>query len=257
MTVNKILPILALLIPVYHEQENILKLLTNISLKIKIPLKAYIIFDSEDDPTVDIVRKNIGRYKFSILCIQNKYGNGALNAIKTGFESFKEDACVVIMADGSDDLNSINGMYGLFCQGFHIVCASRYMRNGDQIGGGFIKKTLSKIAGITLYWFTKLPTHDVTNSYNLYTKEVIDMINIESRGGFEIVMEIVVKSYLKNLAITEVPTIWRDRYEGTSKFKLRQWLPHYLKWYLIALFKGPSTYIEKAIKYNNSRRVGF
>ena len=38
------------------------------------------------------------------------------------------------MADGSDDLNSINGMYGLYCQGFHIVCGSRYMKNGKQIG---------------------------------------------------------------------------------------------------------------------------
>jgi len=250
-------PILALIIPVFQEQDNIVTLLDNISKKIKIPITVNIIFDTEDDPTVGVVKENIAKYKFPILYIKNKYGDGALNAIKTGLELFKEDACVIIMADGSDDLRTINGMYGLFCQGFHIVCGSRYMRNGSQLGGGFIKKSLSIIAGKSLYWFTKLPTHDVTNSYKLYTKKAIDMINIESTGGFEIGMEIVVKSYLNGLAITEVPTTWKDRYEGTSKFKLRKWIPHYVKWYLLLLFKRRRPFTKKEINYNNSRRVGY
>lgn len=250
-------PILALIVPVYNEQDNILPLLTNITDKIKIPLKVYIIFDTEDDPTVGVVTENIDKYSFPILCLKNKYGIGALNAIKTGFESFTEEACVTIMADGSDDLNSINGMYGLFCQGFHIVCGSRYMRNGTQIGGGVFKRSLSKIAGKTLYWFTGLPTHDVTNSYKLYTKKALNMITIESKGGFEIGMEIVIKSYLNNLAITEVPTTWKDRYEGTSNFKLWQWLPHYLKWYLLVLVNPQRLFSKRKIKYNEIKKVGY
>ena len=114
------------------------------------------------------------------------------------------------MADGSDDLSSINGMYGLFCQGFHIVCASRYMRNGSQIGGDLVKKYLSYLAGLSLYYLTSLPTHDATNSFKLYTKKVIDQISIESNGGFEIGIEILVKSHALNLAISEVFVILKS-----------------------------------------------
>jgi dolichol-phosphate mannosyltransferase len=34
-----------------------------------------------------------------------------------------------------------------------------------------------------------------------------------------------------------VPTTWRDRTSGKSNFKLRQWLPNYVHWYVVA-FRG-------------------
>ena len=162
------------------------------------------------------------------------------------------------MADGSDDLSSINGMYGLFCQGFHIVCASRYMRNGKQIGGGFIKKNLSKIAGKSLYYLSTLPTNDATNSFKLYSKKIIEEVRFESNGGFEIGIEILCKAHIMNYAISEIPTIWKDRYDGTSKFQLINWLPFYLKWYLkIITRKSILHRRNKEIIYNKIRSVGY
>lgn len=250
-------PILALIVPVYNEEKNIQPLLERISSHIKIPVKIYFIYDSDSDPTVDVIKSQIKNYYFPAKLLKNKYENGALNAIKTGFESFEEEACVVLMADGSDDLATINGMYGLFCQGFHIVCGSRYMRNGKQIGGGLFKKSLSRMAGKSLYFLTKIPTHDVTNSFKLYTREVLTNISIQSSGGFEIGMEILIKAYLKNYSISEVPSTWHDRYEGSSNFKLWQWLPHYLKWYFYVLFRSPFLSKTKIINYNKIRKVGY
>ncbi|MDC3171480.1 glycosyltransferase [Pelagibacteraceae bacterium] len=250
--------ILALIVPVYHEQENISKLISKINSHIKIPIKIYFIYDSYDDPTVKAIENEKNNCNFEIFLKQNIYGNGALNAIKTGFQTFSEEACVVVMADGSDDLSSINGMYGLFCQGFHIVCASRYMRNGKQIGGGIIKKTLSKLAGKSLYYFSTLPTHDATNSFKLYSKKIIREVKFESKGGFEIGIEILCKAHLLNYAISEIPTIWKDRYDGTSKFQLLNWLPHYLKWYLkIVINRSILFKTKREIIYNKIRPVGY
>ena len=33
------------------------------------------------------------------------------------------------------------------------------------------------------------------------------------------------------LPIEEIPTTWRDRTAGASRFQLWQWIPHYLRWY--------------------------
>jgi hypothetical protein len=58
---------------------------------------------------------------------------------------------------------------------------------------------------------------------------------IESKGGFELSLEITVKAFLAGYTITEIPSTWRDRTAGISRFKLWKWLPHYLKWYFMAI----------------------
>jgi hypothetical protein len=35
--------------------------------------------------------------------------------------------------------------------------------------------------------------------------------------------------------VAELPTIWLDRADGTSNFKVKAWIPRYLHWYLYAL----------------------
>ncbi len=138
------------------------------------------------------------------------------------------------MADLSDDLGKVDLMFNTINEGYDIVCGSRYMRGGKQFGGPKFKKLLSRTAGLTLNYLIGIPTHDVTNSFKMYTKKVLDDIQIESTGGFELGMEILIKAFFKNYKITEVPCIWRDRERGSSNFQLRKWLPKYIYWYLYA-----------------------
>ena len=74
---------------------------------------------------------------------------------------------------------------------------------------------------------------------------------------FEIGIEILVKTHVLNFAITEVPTIWKDRYAGTSKFKLWKWLPNYLKWYFYLIVRRPFFIKRKTPIYNSIRPVGY
>jgi hypothetical protein len=119
-------------------------------------------------------------------------------------------------------------------QNADIVCASRYMKGGKQIGGPFLKSLMSHIAGLTLHYFAKVPTHDATNSFKLYRASFLKEQKIESTGGFELGIELVVKAHLQGKKICETPTIWTDRVAGKSNFKLKAWLPKYLKWYFMA-----------------------
>jgi hypothetical protein len=103
------------------------------------------------------------------------------------------------------------------------------MKGGKQIGGPFFKKLLSRTAGFTLKYFTGLPVHDVTNSFKLYRKSMVDNIDIESEKGFEIGMEIVIKAHFSGYKITELPCTWTDRQAGQSKFRILNWLPKYVE----------------------------
>ena len=60
-------------------------------------------------------------------------------------------------------------------------------------------------------------------------------MTIESTAGFELALELTVKATTMGRPVAEVPTTWRDRTAGQSNFKLRKWLPHYLRWYMVAV----------------------
>jgi glycosyltransferase involved in cell wall biosynthesis len=225
-----------IIIPVYNERENIKGTLLEIKTKIKTPHNIFIVYDFEEDNSIPVV-KDFMQNNTNTYLIKNKYRKGVLNAIKTGFETIDNGVVLVVMADLSDDLYRVDKMFKKINEGYDIVCGSRYMRGGEQIGGPRIKKFLSRLAGISLYHLTGIPTHDVTNSFKMYKKSVLDNIEIESNGGFELGMEIVVKAFLKGYKITEVPSTWRDREKGKSRFRLWKWLPRYIYWYIFTFRK--------------------
>ena len=143
---------------------------------------------------------------------------------------------LISMADGSDEPAIVDRMVELAKGGADVVAASRYMRGGHQIGGPPLKRLMSRVAGLTLHWFARVPTHDATSNFKLYSRRFLDAVRIESTAGFELALELTVKATLERRRIAEVPTTWRDRTAGQSNFKLRQWLPHYLLWYRVAFF---------------------
>lgn len=228
--------LLSLIIPVFHEEGNIEKNLRAIEEKINtLKKEVLIVYDFENDPTLVVVNKCKDKFSFPVTLFKNRYGGGALNAIKTGLEAAQSKYCLVTMADLSDDYEKVDTMVALAEDGYDIVCGSRYTKEGKVYRGPFFKQLLSRCAGLSLYYLVGIPTHDITNSFKLYRKEIFDHIPIESTGGFELGMEITVKAFKKGYKIGEVPCSWWDRSFGKSKFRLWKWLPHYLRWFMYAL----------------------
>jgi len=225
---------LTIISPVYNEGDNFPTLYDQIKNMVKTPHRLVVVYDFDEDNTVPVVKKYQQKDK-NLVLYKNTRGKGALNAILSGFDYVKSGPLLVVMADLSDDLSIVDEMYQQYLSGADIVCGSRYMKGGKQIGGPFIKRTLSKLAGKSLYTIRRFPTHDVTNNFKLYRKETLNKITIESTGGFEIAMEVTVKAFKNHAKIVEIPSTWRDRTAGKTNFKLWKWLPLYLKWYFLAL----------------------
>jgi len=237
---------LTIIIPAFNEEKNITQTLSKVQKSVKTQHEVLVIYDREKDTTVPVVRNFIKKYKNShIMPIKNSIGSGkgAMNAIKTGFQKSKGGAIVVLMADLSDDISQIDTMYSLFAKGNDIVCASRYMKDGQKIGGPIVKTFLSKFAGLSLFYLFHIPTHDATNAFKLYNRKIFSNISIESAGGFEYSLEIILKAHKKGYKITEIPTVWKDRMEGASNFKILAWIPEYIKWYVKFLLSNYVVFI--------------
>lgn len=226
------------IIPVYNEGANIENNLDALQKGIDnadADFTVYIVYDFDEDNTVPIIENIKLKYNYPLILSKNNV-RGVINAIKHGFKTSQGDFALVTMADMSDDYEILTNLIELAKQGNDVICGSRYMQGGKLYGGPFFKQLLSRMAGLTMNWFTSIPTKDITNSYKLYRKSLIEKLTIESIGGFEIGMEVTAKAYLMGYKVVETPSRWWDRTEGTSKFKLFSWLPRYLKWYFYLIF---------------------
>lgn len=222
--------------PVRNEGPNIARALAELYEKVPIDKRVLIVYDSEDDDTLPVVR---GLAYPGLTLVRNTIGRGLLNAIRAGFAAATADVVIVTMADLSDDVAVANEMVRLIEeQKADVVCASRYMPGGKQIGGPWLKSMLSRVGGLTLHYLAGFPTHDATNAFRAYRRTVLERFPIESTGGFEYSLELTAKAHAAGYKVTEVPAVWRDRVAGETAFKLWAWLPRYLKWYWFALKSG-------------------
>jgi dolichol-phosphate mannosyltransferase len=225
---------LSVIVPVYNEAENFPKLIEGIEKYFEPPFTVYVIHDFEEDTTVPVARA-LAATRPWLKVVRNGLGKGVVNALRVGFQTVGQGPALVVMADLSDDFTVVREIRRLYDEGYSIVCPSRYVKGGQQIGGPRLKSLLSRVAGVSLYYLAGLPTHDATNNFRLYDAGFVNRVGIESAGGFEISLELTAKAHRQGLRITEVPATWRDRTAGESRFKLAKWLPKYLYWYGYAM----------------------
>ena len=226
-------PRVSVVIPAYDEGAAIVAVLDRLFEAITLDCEVLVVVDSLDDTTVPVVESYpVGEPRLRV--VLNTYGRGPANAIRYGIRAATAPCTVVTMADGSDDPPQIDDLTRLVERGVVVAAASRYMPGGQQVGGPWLKGTLSRLAGRSLYLFARIGTRDATNSFKAYATEFVRQVGIDSRAGFEIGLELTAKARRLRLPVAEIPTIWLDRRDGVSNFRLASWIPSYLRWYRFA-----------------------
>jgi len=233
---------LTIVIPVYNEGAGFEELWSELNTHLQFPFRALVVYDFDEDNTVPAVQAVIARGETRLSLVKNNVRRGVVGALLTGFRAVENGPLLVVMADLSDDLAQVSRMLELYRQGYDVVVGSRYMKGGRILNGPVLKQGLSRMAGVSLHWFRRIPTHDATNAFKVYDSTMLRHFTLESQRGFELNLEITVKAFLAGYRIVEIPSVWRDRTQGKSKFKLWAWLPHYLRWYFYAFRSKSKTH---------------
>lgn len=227
---------ISLVVPVYQEAENIHAFVRGVEANLQQPHEILIVYDFPEDNTLPALH-SMQPHCNAVRLVHNTLGKGVLNALKAGFAASKGDVIVVMMADCSDEPADVPAMAELVRNGADVVAGSRYVSGGRQEGGPWLKRTLSRWAGLSLHYFAGLPIRDATNNFRAYSRRVIEQIPIEGTASFALALELTLKVHWRGWKVAEVPTVWRDRTAGQSRFRLFAWMPQYLKWYLMAMKK--------------------
>lgn len=237
---------LDVVIPVYNEGANILPTLQSLLHAVKIPFRVLICYDRDEDNTLTAIRTSgdaLGRLQIEF--VRNRR-RGAHGAVLAGFAASTAPYVVVMMADDDYNASIVDAMVAEAEGGCDVVCASRFMAGGSMVGCPWLKALFVRGGNFTLYHLGRLPTRDASNGFRLFTRRVLDEIQIESDRGFCYSIELVVKCHRLRWGIGEVPAQWCERTRGTSRFQVMKWLPAYLRWYFYVfattyLSRPPST----------------
>lgn len=234
---------LDIVIPVYNEGANIVPTLRAIAHEVKTPSRILICYDYEGDDTLPAIDANRDAFNaLNIEFVRNR-GSGAHGAVLTGFSA--SDAPFVLVYPADDDYNAgmLDAMVAEAAKGCDIVCASRFMAGGSMVNCPWLKAFLVRSGNFTLYHIARLPTHDASNGFRLFSRRAVEEIAIESDRGFCYSIELLVKCHRLGWHIGEVPARWFQRAHGASRFQVIKWLPGYLRWYAYAF---ATTYLMRS-----------
>ena len=237
---------LDIIIPVYNEDENIVKLLKSLENEIKCNFRVLICYDNESDKTL-IYLKNKNLIKSEILLIKNPK-QGPNSAIIEGINSSKAKIILVFMADDFENIKLINKMIHLIEMGNDLVIPSRFIPGGKMLGAVKIKEIVTKIGSYLIYYLARIPFKDCTNAFKMFSANLKDKIKFDSTTGFTFALELVAKSYFLKLKIIEIPSTWVEIKNRKSNFKILKWIPYYIYWLLYSMIKNCMMGITKLVK---------
>ncbi len=222
-----------IVIPIYNEGNNILKVLRLFNKFIKYKIRVLLCYDMDDDNIFEY-KKLFNKFKFEIYLVKNPKV-GPCHAIINGLK-FSNSKCVIVYpADDFLNHKILDKMYELYLDGAEIVVASRFIKGGSMKNCPLLKEIIVRLVSGTLYFFSSIPVQDASNGFRLFSRKILNLTRIESVVGFAYSLELLVKCDRLKLKISEIPAQWEERSEGQSRFKIFKWLPQYIKWYIYGL----------------------
>lgn len=229
---------LTVLIPAKHEPHTIVSTLESLRRAVHTPHRTIVVNVSDEKDTTAALVKRYIRTHPQVRLVRKIHPHGTFGmAIALGLKTVASGAVVPFMADVCDDPKDIDRMYARLKKGWDIVAASRYMRGGKKTGGPAVQSFFSRLVCISLQILTGVPTSDVSNAFKMYNAKLFKNVTVSPTSGVEASMEITLQAYFNGAKITEIPTVWRGRTAGKSKFKILDRAPKYIRIYLWAVFQ--------------------
>ena len=211
-----------IIIPTYNEKENIENIISAIFSLEKI-FHILIIDDGSPDGTADIVKSLQKKYA-GLLHLEERIGKlGLGTAYIHGFKwALNLDYKLIFEmdADFSHNPKDLIRLYNAVeIEGGDIAIGSRYAKGVNIVNWPMTRLLMSFFASKYVKLITGMPIHDSTAGFKCYKRNVLETINLNKIQfvGYAFQIEMKFKGWKYGFKLVEVPVIFRDRTQGTSK----------------------------------------
>lgn len=182
--------------------------------------------DDSVDGTWEVL-KSFEQLHDRVLVVKGSEPAGYGKALRKGVSVASGDIIIPFNGDLSDSLDDVISYIQLIEAGNEMVFGSRFMQGAQIVDSKMSKHLVSRIANTFLQLLFFTPCSDITNSFKAYRRTVLEGIKL-SANGYEIGMEIALKSILRQYKYTTIPISWQGRKYGRSKMSVLKVIPTYL-----------------------------
>lgn len=210
-----------IIIPTYNEKENIERMVRKV-FSLPADFHLLIVDDGSPDGTGNIVKTLQHEFGAKLHLLERAGKNGLGTAYIAGFGYALQNGYNYIFemdCDFSHNPDDLLKLYEACKTDADLAIGSRYVTGVNVVNWPMSRVLLSYFASVYVRWVTRMPIRDATAGFKCYRRnvlETIDLDRIKFKGyAFQIEMKFV--AWKLGFKLKEVPIIFTERLEGTSK----------------------------------------
>jgi dolichol-phosphate mannosyltransferase len=229
------------IVPTYNERENILKLIDAVLAQSPI-LEILVVDDGSPDGTGALVDERAAvDSRVHIIHRAKKLGLGTAYLAGFNWALARPYEFVFEMdADFSHDPQHLPQFLSSI-ENADLVIGSRYRdRRVTVVNWPIERLLLSYFANVYARFVTRLPIFDTTAGYKCFRRKVLESVDLNDvrSNGYAFQIEMHFRVWRQNFRIVEIPIVFVDRTEGTSKMSKKivreaVWMVWRLRWWAL------------------------
>ena len=210
------------IIPTYNECENIEKIIRAV-FALEHDFHILVVEDNSPDGTAAIVKRMQEEFPERLYMIERTGKLGLGTAYIAGFKwALEQDYEYIFEMDADFSHNPLDlpRLYNACAkEGADVAIGSRYVTGVNVVDWPMSRILMSYGASKYVRLITGIPVHDTTAGFVCYRKEVLQMIELDKIRfkGYAFQIEMKFTAWQLGFLIKEVPVIFVNRKEGTSK----------------------------------------
>jgi dolichol-phosphate mannosyltransferase len=218
-----------LILPTYNEAENVHAIVTAAGdvLARAAPegFRVLIVDDGSPDGTGELAEQ-LASERAWVEVLHRAEKNGIGPAYLAGFRHALDRGagCVMEMdSDFSHDPADLARLLEAVHVGADLALGSRYVRGGGVSEWGMLRRVISEGGSTYARLVLGLGVRDLTGGFKCFRREVLEAIHFDSvrSRGYAFQVELTYRAVQSGFRVVEVPIVFRDRQQGSSKMSWR------------------------------------
>ena len=210
------------IIPTYNEKENIENIIRKV-FSLETEFNILVVEDNSPDGTAKIIHKLIEEFKDRLFILERKGKLGLGTAYIAGFKwglDHEYNYIFEMDADFSHNPEDLVRLYNATAnEGADVAIGSRDIKGVNVVNWPMGRVLMSYYASMYVRMVTGLKIMDTTAGFMCWTRKVLETIDLDSIKfvGYAFQIEMKYTACKLGFKVVEVPIIFTDRTEGTSK----------------------------------------
>jgi dolichol-phosphate mannosyltransferase len=207
-------------LPTYEEAATIEPLVAEVRSKLPADGRVLIVDDNSPDGTGEIAAR-LESEAPAVHFLHRPRKEGLGPAYLAGFERALREGAGLIVEMDADFSHSPAYLPRLLeaAERADVVLGSRYVAGGGVSDWGPLRQTISRGGSAYSRLMLGVDVRDLTGGFKCFRREVLEAIDLDSirSRGYAFQVEMTYRAIERGFRVVEVPIVFRDRQDGSSK----------------------------------------